>query len=131
MRGHVVNIASVAGRVATPGESAYSGSKFAVVGFTQCVAMELRGSGVGISMILPGPVDTSGYFTADEEYARSLPPKIAVDRVAKASLRAVDRNQLEVVVPPWLRAVAIMQTGLSGVVGRLPAGLFDHDDSPR
>lgn len=130
-RGHVVNIASVAGRVATPGESAYSGSKFAVVGFTQCVAMELRGSGVGISMILPGPVDTSGYFTHDEEYTRSFPPKVEVEKVARACLRAVDRNQLEVVVPPWFRIVAIVQAGLSGVMGRLPAGLFDHDDSPR
>ena len=130
-RGHVVNIASVAGRVATPGESAYSGSKFAVVGFTQSVAMELRGSGVGISMILPGPVDTSGYFTNDEEYTRSFPPKVGVDRVARTTLRAVDRNQIEVVVPPWFRIVAIVQAGLSGVIGRLPTGLFDHDDSPR
>jgi short-subunit dehydrogenase len=129
-RGHIVNIASVAGRVATPGESAYSGSKFAVVGFTQCVAMELRGSGVGISMILPGPVDTSGFFTDDEEYTRSFPPKVPVDRVAKAALRSVDRHQLEVVVPAWFRAIAIVQAGFSGVIGRLPAGLFDHDDTP-
>lgn len=129
-RGHVVNIASVAGRVATPGESAYSASKFAVVGFTQCVAMELRGSGVGISMILPGPVDTSGYFTNDEEYKRSFPPKVSVDRVAKATLGAVDKHRLEVVVPPWFRIVATIQTGFSGVIGRLPARMFDHDDSP-
>jgi short-subunit dehydrogenase len=129
-RGHIVNIASVAGRVATPGESAYSGSKFAVVGFTQCVAMELRGSGVGVSMILPGPVDLRGYFPADETYERSFPPKVPADRVARAALRAVERRQLEVVVPPWFRPVATLQATFSGIVAKLPAGLFEHEDVP-
>ncbi len=129
-RGHIVNIASVAGRVATPGESAYSGSKFAVVGFTQCVAMELRGSGVGITMILPGPVDLTGYFPTDDTYERSFPPKVPADRVARATLRAVERRQLEVVVPPWFRAMATVQATFSGLVAMLPAGLFEHEDEP-
>jgi len=128
--GHIVNIASVAGRVATPGESAYSASKFAVVGFTQCVAMELRGSGVGITMILPGPVDLTGYFPSDETYERPFPPKVPADRVARATLRAVDRRQLEVVVPPWFRAIAAIQATFSGLVAKLPAGLFEHEDVP-
>ncbi len=129
-RGHIVNIASVAGRVATPGETAYSSSKFAVVGFTQCLAMELRGSGVGVSMILPGPVDLTGYFPTDETYERSFPPKVPADRVARAVLRAVERRQLEVVVPPWFRAIATLQASFSGLVAMLPAGLFDHEDVP-
>ena len=129
-RGHIVNIASVAGRVATPGETAYSASKFAVVGFTQCLAMELRGSGVGVTMILPGPVDLTGYFPADETYERSFPPKVPADRVAEATLRAVERNQLEVVVPPWFRAIATLQATFSGLVAKLPAGLFEHEDVP-
>jgi short-subunit dehydrogenase len=128
--GHIVNIASVAGRVATPGESAYSASKFAVVGFTQCVAMELRGNGVGITMILPGPVDLTGYFPSDETYERSFPPMVPADRVARATLRAVDRRQLEVVVPPWFRPIATLQATFSGLVARLPAGLFEHEDVP-
>ena len=128
-RGHIVNIASVAGRVATPGESAYSGSKFAVVGFTQCVAMELRGSGIGISMILPGPVDLTGYYPSDESYERSFPPRVPAERVARAALRAVERGQLEVVVPPWFRAVATIQATFSGLVSKLPARLFEHEEN--
>jgi short-subunit dehydrogenase len=128
--GHIVNIASVAGRVATPGESAYSGSKFAVVGFTQCIAMELRGSGVGVTMVLPGPVDLTGYVPSDETYKRSFPPKVPAQRVARATLRAVERGQLEVVVPPWFRAVATIQATFSGLVSKLPAGLFEHEDVP-
>ena len=85
--GHIVNIASVAGRIATPGESAYSASKFAVVGFTQCIAMELRGSGVGVTMVLPGPVDLTGFVPQDETYKRSFPPKVPAQRVARATLR--------------------------------------------
>jgi short-subunit dehydrogenase len=99
-RGHVVNISSVAGRVATPGESAYSASKFAVVGFTQCVAIELRDSTVGISMILPGPVDTSRHFGDDGRSGGSFPPTVPAERVARATLNAVDKRQEEVVVPP-------------------------------
>jgi len=129
-RGHVVNISSVAGRVATPGECAYSGSKFAVVGFTQALAMELRGTGVGASMILPGPVDTNGLLKADEDYTRSFPPKVSAERVALATLRAVDRNLLEVVVPSWFRAVATFQAAFSGVVCRLPNSFFEHEDLP-
>ncbi len=130
-QGHIVNIASVAGRVATPGETAYSGSKFAVVGFTQCLAMELRGSGVGITMILPGPVDLRGYFPADETYERSFPPKVPADRVARSVIRAVERRQLEVVVPPWFRAVATLQATFSGLVAKLPTALFEHEDVPQ
>ena len=92
-RGHVVNISSVAGRVATPGESAYSASKFAVVGFTQCVAIELRDSAVGISMVLPGPVDTSRHFGNDGRAGGSFPPTVPAERVARATLDAVDKRQ--------------------------------------
>jgi short-subunit dehydrogenase len=127
-RGHIVNMASVAGRVATPGECAYSGSKFAVVGFTQALAMELRGTGVGASMVLPGPVDTNSYLKTDEDYTRSFPPNVSAERVALATLRAVDRNLLEVVVPPWFRAVATFQTAFSGLIARLPARVFEHED---
>jgi short-subunit dehydrogenase len=129
-RGHVVNISSVAGRVATPGESAYSASKFAVVGFTQCVAIELHGSGVGISMILPGPVDTSRHFGDNGEPGRSFPPTVSAERVAKASLTAVDRGQLEVVVPSWFRVVATIQATFSGAMAKLPARVFEHEDTP-
>jgi len=85
---------------------------------------------VGITMILPGPVDLRGYFPTDDTYQRSFPPNVPADRVARAVLRAVERRQLEVVVPPWFRAIATVQATFSGLMAKLPAGLFEHEDVP-
>jgi short-subunit dehydrogenase len=123
-RGHIVNVASVAGRFAAPGEAAYSATKFAVVGFTQALAIELHGSGVGVSLIDPGPVDTGFFEARGADYQRTWPRKVPMARVAGAVIEAVERGQFEVFVPPWYRAVGILQAGLSGVLGRLPPSLY-------
>jgi short-subunit dehydrogenase len=123
-RGHIVNVASVAGRFAAPGEAAYSATKFAVVGFSQALALELHGTGVGLSLIDPGPVDTGFFEARGADYQRSWPRKVPVARVADAVIEAVERGQLEVFVPRWYRAVGILQAGLSGMFRLLPPGLF-------
>jgi NAD(P)-dependent dehydrogenase (short-subunit alcohol dehydrogenase family) len=72
-------------------------------------------------------LDLTGYFPADDTYERSFPPKVPADRVARATLRAVERRRFEVVVPAWFRAIAALQATFSGIVTRLPAGLFQHE----
>jgi NAD(P)-dependent dehydrogenase (short-subunit alcohol dehydrogenase family)/undecaprenyl pyrophosphate phosphatase UppP len=57
-RGHIVNVASGAGRFAVPGLTTYSATKSGVIGLTDTLRMELMGTGVGVSMVLPGPVET-------------------------------------------------------------------------
>ncbi len=56
--GHVVNIASMAGKIPFPGMAVYNASKFAAVGLTAAVRRELRGSGVSVSAVLPSAVRT-------------------------------------------------------------------------
>ena len=56
--GHIVNVASMAGVIPTPGASTYCATKHAVVGLTESVSWELRGSGVDISCVLPALVNT-------------------------------------------------------------------------
>jgi short-subunit dehydrogenase len=57
-RAHIVNMSSVFGIVAPPGQSAYSASKFAVRGFTEALRHELDGSSVSVSCVHPGGIRT-------------------------------------------------------------------------
>lgn len=57
-RGNVVNIASIAGRRGGATLSGYSASKFALIGFTESLRVELFGSGVTVSLVVPASVDT-------------------------------------------------------------------------
>src|ERR1700754_4862959 len=56
--GHIVNVASMAGRSGFPNLATYSATKFAVVGLSESVHLELRGSGIDVSCVMPGVVDT-------------------------------------------------------------------------
>ncbi len=56
--GHIINVASAVGRFAAPNSATYSASKFGVVGLTQAVRGELRGTGVEASVILPAATNT-------------------------------------------------------------------------
>lgn len=58
-RGHIINIASGAGRLGMAKGAAYSASKFGVIGFTEAVGLEVRGSGVKVSVVEPGSVQTT------------------------------------------------------------------------
>jgi NADP-dependent 3-hydroxy acid dehydrogenase YdfG len=61
--GHIINIASIAGKVGTATRAVYCASKFGVVGFTEALAEEVREHGVRVSLICPGSTDTS--FSSD------------------------------------------------------------------
>jgi NAD(P)-dependent dehydrogenase (short-subunit alcohol dehydrogenase family) len=57
--GHIVNTASIGGWIAGPDMSAYCSSKFAVVGFSEALRAELAETGVAVSTLCPGPIDTN------------------------------------------------------------------------
>jgi len=58
-RGHIVNVSSVAGKVATPYLGAYSATKFALTAVSNALRSELAGTGIGVSTVYPGLTDTS------------------------------------------------------------------------
>jgi len=62
--GFVVNVASLAGKVPLDGAATYSATKFGLRAFTYAMAQELRGTGVTVSAVSPGPIDTG--FIMDE-----------------------------------------------------------------
>jgi short-subunit dehydrogenase len=123
-RGHVVNMASVGGRFAAPGEAAYSATKFAIVGFSQALALEVHRQGVGVSLIDPGPVDTGFFARRGADYQRRWPRMVPAARVARAVMEAVERGRLEVFVPPWYRAVGVVQAAVPGALRAVPLSVF-------
>jgi 3-oxoacyl-[acyl-carrier protein] reductase len=120
-RGHIVNIASVAGLLGAPNETAYSSSKFAVVGLSEALAAEVASLGVGVSLVNPGPVATHFTEARGVEFQRDRPRPLRAEQVADAVMRAVDDDRFEQVLPRWLRfptviRAAMPQLFLRGVV---------------
>jgi short-subunit dehydrogenase len=98
-RGHLVNVASIVGKTAIPGIATYSGSKHFVVGVSEAVKLELRGTGVEISCVMPGPVNTE--LTAGLPQARGV-KNIEPEDVADAIVGAVAVPRFDVFVPKAL-----------------------------
>jgi short-subunit dehydrogenase len=98
-RGHVVNVASMAGKLAVPGLAVYNASKFAAVGLSAAVRAEYRSSGVSVSTVLPSAVRT--------RLASGVPlghgmPTVDADDVARAIVGSVRRRRAEIAVPRYL-----------------------------
>jgi NADP-dependent 3-hydroxy acid dehydrogenase YdfG len=94
--GHLVNIASAAGKAGYPGGATYCGTKHFVVGVSETVRGELRGSGVDVSVVMPVVVDT--------ELARGVGtprgiPRVAPEDVAEAIAETLRRPRFDVYVP--------------------------------
>lgn len=99
-RGHLVFISSIAGKAAAPGSSLYSATKFGLRGFALCLREDLRGAGVGVSVVLPGFISDAGIFA---DSGATLPPGVGTRtpaQVASGVIRAIERNRAEVEVAP-------------------------------
>jgi len=102
--GHIVNIASVAASFGLPGIASYCASKFAMLGFSEGLNHELKGTGVGITVVSPIMVRTNFFdHTSFESMPRSTTTSLSAETVAKAVLKAANSSRLEIIVPPVVR----------------------------
>lgn len=102
-RGHIVNVASIAGHVGVRDEALYAATKAAVLTFSEGLRYEVQPSGVRVTAVSPGVVDTDFFARRGSPFRRRRPRPIPPERVAHAIVRAIQRNRDEVVVPGWLR----------------------------
>src|SRR3954449_2182543 len=100
--GHIVNMASLAGRAAAPGLATYVATKHAVIGLSEAVRAELRGSGVEITCVMPGFAST--------ELAAGVPDlrmvkRVTPEEIADATVAALKVPRFDVWVPRRLAAI--------------------------
>ena len=95
-RGHIVNIASSAGKSGFAGGATYCATKHAVVGLSEAVRAELRGTGVEISVVMPGVVRTE--LAAGLGEARGV-KTVTPEQVADEVVRALKVPRFDVYVP--------------------------------
>ena len=135
-RGHIVNLASVAGKMASPGGATYSATKHAVVGLSESLRGELRGSGIAVSIVMPAIIATE--MADGLGSARGVRP-VEPSVVGKAIVRAVLRGRgADVYVPGYTGAIntamSVMPRSLRDAIHQLMRAdtvLTDIDQSAR
>jgi NAD(P)-dependent dehydrogenase (short-subunit alcohol dehydrogenase family) len=116
--GHIVNIASQAGKTGVPGIATYSATKHAVVGLTESVRGELRGRDVEISCVMPTVVNTELTAGVGQKWVKP----VEANDVAEAIAEALEVPRFDVYVPKsngaLLRAAALMPRAAAEAVAR-------------
>ncbi|ARI77145.1 SDR family NAD(P)-dependent oxidoreductase [Halobacillus mangrovi] len=104
-RGHIVNIASQAGKMATPKSAIYSATKHAVLGFTNGLRMEVEKKGIYVTSVNLGPVRTNFFQQADPSgnYEKAM-DRIMLDpnHVAYKVINSLFTRQREINLPAWM-----------------------------
>ena len=103
--GHIVNIASMAGMTAVPGQVVYAGTKFAVVGLSVAMADEFAPQGVEVSAVLPTFTNTE--LIAGTHTSAAQKP-VQPEDIAAAVVKVLDKPTTIVSVPRQLRFVAAL-----------------------
>jgi NAD(P)-dependent dehydrogenase (short-subunit alcohol dehydrogenase family) len=132
--GHIVNIASQAGKTALPGIATYSGTKHAVVGVSEAVRAELRNTGVEVHCVMPTLVNTE--LTAG--LGQKLIKAVNAEDVANETVDALELGRFDVYVPRenalLTRFSALMPRRVSEAVARLMKAdklMFEVDHGAR
>ncbi|MCC3358747.1 SDR family NAD(P)-dependent oxidoreductase [Bacillus sp. REN16] len=125
--GHIINIASQAGKIATPKSSIYSASKHAVLGFTNSLRMELSNTNIHVTSVNPGPIRTRFFDIADETgtYAKNvnrfmLDPDVVASKIVNAMLTP----KREINLPGWMNAGSMFYTLFPRLVEKVGGKAF-------
>lgn len=108
--GHIINIASQAGKIATPKSSIYSATKHAVLGYTNALRMEMADYNVFVTSVNPGPIATNFFNIADEKgtYVKNV-QRFMLDPVyvARKVVGCMLTKTREINLPRWMNMGSI------------------------
>lgn len=115
--GHIVTIASAAGMLANPKMAVYAASKWAALGWSDSLRLEMEQlkTGIKVTTVTPSYIDT-GMF--DGVRTNAVIPKVKPDDAAKAIIRGIEKNKLFVRMPFMVYTIPLVK-------GLLPARWFD------
>jgi uncharacterized protein len=115
-RGGVITVASTAGMQPLPYEETYGASKAFAISFMEALWMELRGTGVKVTVVNPGPVKTEWQGVAGYDENTRIPPgMISVEQCVTDALRAYDRGKRSTITGrfmPWFMRAAVGPKGV-------------------
>ena len=117
--GYLVLVSSIAGRTGVAGEAVYAAAKAGLDAFAESLRLELAGTRVGITVVVPGVVDTGFFDGRGGAPARRVPRKVSADRVAEAVVVSITHERPEVYVPGWLKVAPMVRGVTPGLFRRL------------
>lgn len=112
--GQIVGISSVDGKKGLTYDVLYVPSKFALTGFLDVLRQELRGTGVAVTTVLPGRVDTP---MIKDLRVPVVSAKVSSEAVARAVMRGIRRRSAEVFVPYWSSKTIVLLSTISAGIG--------------
>jgi short-subunit dehydrogenase len=118
-RGHLVFVASIAGATGVRNEAVYAGTKAGLMIFADSLRLELAGTGVAVSVIVPGVIDTPFFERRGTPYHRTRPAPIPAERVARAIVTAIEKGRAESYAPAWMRFPARLRGTAPALFRRL------------
>ncbi|MGO4181634.1 SDR family NAD(P)-dependent oxidoreductase [Paenibacillus sp. TAF43_2] len=127
--GHIVNIASLAGKIGTAKSTSYTATKHAVLGFTNALRMELREQGIQVSAVNPGPIDTPFFSLADPSgsYVKNVNWfMMKPEYVVKKIIRLIERRKAELDLPKTAAFGIKLYQMLPRTIDRLFGGMLNR-----
>jgi short-subunit dehydrogenase len=100
--GVVVNVSSLGGRLGIAHEAAYCASKFALCGWSEVMRIDLEGTGVGVKLVLPGPIETEIWDQPDNDPALYDGPFVPAAECAQSIVDAIEDDGFEYYAPPMM-----------------------------
>lgn len=122
--GHIVNINSPAAKLPWPSATAYTGARWALMGFTQALRADLYGTAIKVHSIVAGKVTSTywdhnpGALDRAPKLARII-PDLTPEQVADAVLTAIRRNRSDIIIPGVLRLFYALHALAPRLVERL------------